>query len=286
MKILIIQENGRHEKNRIFRECFCLQRNLIKNGAETICWGLNHENFSQNFNELEKWCDVIFILENYTSQWLPFQDISKSKKIKFFWSIDSHCVLENHIEVCKKFKINILLNSTEEFIPFFKNVSDKQYWFPNAYDDSIIYPKNIEKKYNVGFCGNINNRITWVEHLSKFNLKKDIFVIGDDMVNAINSYKIHFNRNISNDINYRTFETTGCNTLLFTNYTRNIDKLFDLEKDIIIYNNFDDLDEKINFYLSNNKKREEVSVSGYMKSKNHHTYYQRTKEIIKIIKQF
>ena len=35
------------------------------------------------------------------------------------------------------------------------------------------------------------------------------------MVDAINSYYIHFNRNIGDDINYRTFETTGCKTLLF-----------------------------------------------------------------------
>ena len=45
------------------------------------------------------------------------------------------------------------------------------------------------------------------------------------MVKAINSYKIHFNRNHSKDINYRTFETLGCQTVLVTN---NTDRLKDL----------------------------------------------------------
>jgi hypothetical protein len=29
MKILLIQENGRHNENRHFRECFCLQRGFV-----------------------------------------------------------------------------------------------------------------------------------------------------------------------------------------------------------------------------------------------------------------
>jgi len=49
-------------------------------------------------------------------------------------------------------------------------------------------------------------------------IKQDIFVIGEDMVRAINSYHIHFNMNIANDINYRSFETLACGTVLITNY--------------------------------------------------------------------
>ena len=46
MKVLIIQENGRHEENRNFRECFCLQRSFIKLGNTADVWGLGHENYN------------------------------------------------------------------------------------------------------------------------------------------------------------------------------------------------------------------------------------------------
>jgi hypothetical protein len=286
MKILIVQENGRHEKNKLFRECHALLRGFIKNGVDAVCWGLGHENYLTNFEILEKWCDVIIVLENYTSNWLPIDIINKSKKIKIFWSIDSHVVLDNHIDICRKLKTNILLNSTEDYLPNFNNICDKKFWFPNAYDDSLIYPKNLPKIHDIGFCGNINNRGSWIDSLSEFNIKKDIFIIGDDMVNAINGYKIHFNRNIKNDINYRTFETTGCKTLLFTNYTKGLDKLFDIDKEIIVYQNLDDLKEKIKYYLSNQNKIDEISNLGYHKSKNNHTYNHRTKLLLNLINEF
>ena len=62
MKILLIQENGRHEENRQFRECFSLQKSFNKLGHEATVWGLGHD----NFNETPLWeeYDWIINLEN------------------------------------------------------------------------------------------------------------------------------------------------------------------------------------------------------------------------------
>ena len=68
MKIVIIQEAGRHEKNKNFRESLNLHRALSRiEGVESKVWGLNYSEFSTPFSEIEKWADVIFIIENYTS---------------------------------------------------------------------------------------------------------------------------------------------------------------------------------------------------------------------------
>ena len=84
---------------------------------------------------------------------------------------------------------------------------------PNAFDDSLVKPLDIEQKHELGFCGNYVNRRSILEWLEQnHGLHLDIFVIGDDMVKSINSYKCHFNLNIANDINYRSFETIGCGT--------------------------------------------------------------------------
>ena len=95
MKILIIQEKGRHEKNWMFRESLNIQRSLTKLGYESTVWGLNYDTYKTSFEEMEKTHDVILLIENYPqTDWLP--DLSKSNKLKIFWSIDSHVVLNEH----------------------------------------------------------------------------------------------------------------------------------------------------------------------------------------------
>lgn len=287
MKIVIIQEAGRHEKNKNFRESLCLERGLNKiEGIEVIVWGLGYESFSTPFSQIENWCDVIFVIENYTPDWLPKNEIKKSNKLKIYWSIDSHCVLKSHVNLCEMLGINILLNSTENYIRHFSGKVEKSFWFPNCYPDELIHPLGNEKIYDIGFCGNELNRIGYINYLSKYNIKKDIFVIGNDMVEAINSYKIHFNRNLKDDINYRTFETLGCGTFILTNHTDGLEKLFTIGEEIITYDNINDLDEKITYYLTNEEERKRIERNGYEKVKSNHTYSERAKTLVDIIKNF
>ena len=283
MKIVIIQEAGRHEKNKDFRESLNLNRALNSiDGVESKVWGLNYPDFSITFSEIEKWADVIFLIENYTSFWIPLDEICRSKKIKIFWSIDSHYdgVVNQHSYLCQILNIDILLNSSEQYIKYFN--TKKNYWFPNAYPDDIIHRLDIEKTINVGFCGNDRPEI---HYLDKFGIKKDLFVLGDDMVKSINSYKIHFNKNIRDDINYRTFETCGCGTFLLTNYTHNLEKLFEIGKEIVTYNSLSEIDEIIKYYLENDIERNQISEAGYNRVKNEHTYYHRAQKLIKIINE-
>lgn len=283
MKILIIQEKGRHEKNWKFRESLNIQRSLTKLGVESTVWGLGYENFETSFDEIEKGHDVIFLIENYPyNGWVP--DLSESKKLKVFWSIDSHVALYDHMNMCDKNKIDIVLNSVYGHDRFFTN--QKTYYFPNAYPDDLIYPLNIEKVYDVGFCGNINNRGSWMDEIkNKFNLKIDEFVIGSDMVESINKYKIHFNRNISDDLNYRTFETLGCKTFLLTNETPGLNELFDIGNHLVTYESVSDLFEKIDYYLNNESERMVISQNGYDHVVKNHTFYERMKYFINIINE-
>ena len=286
MKIVSIQEAGRHEKNKNFRESLNLHRSLSKiEGVESKVWGLNYPDFNIPFSEIENWGDVIFVIENYTSDWLPIDEISKSKKMKIFWSIDSHCVLQQHQYLCQILNIDIHLNSTEGYIPYYDGLVKKSYWFPNSYPDDLMSPLDIEKTIDIGFCGNVINRGNVIDSLDKYGIKKDIFVIGDDMVNTINSYKIHLNYNISDDINYRTFETCGCKTMLLTNYTPGLEKLFDIGKEIVIYENLEDLDRKVKYYLENDSERDEIADAGYKRVKKNHTYFERSKKLVDIINE-
>lgn len=280
MKILLIQEKGRHKKNENFREALNLSRGLNNSGIETVVWGLGYDNFSTPFSKISEDCDVIVLLENYeVNNWIP--DLSNNNKLKIFWSIDSHCIPQQHVNTCNKHNIDIVLHAVFGHDKLFKQ---KTYYFPNAYPSDLIYPiEGIEKKCDVGFCGNYVNRKHLVDLVDKsYGIKRDIFVIGDDMVKAVNSYKLHFNKNIGDDINFRTFETLGCKTGLVTDITPGLENLFNIENDLITYKNPQELIEKIKFYLENPLKLSEIVESGYRVVTEKHTYNKRAEELIKI----
>ena len=285
MKILIIQENGRHLENRDFRECFNLQRALLRKNVETIVWGLNHDNFNTPFHQIIKDIDVIILLENYESNgWLP--DLSNVNKLKIFWSIDSHMVLMKHITTVVTNKIDIVLNAIESHQDYFK--TSKTFYFPNAYPSDLIFPiDEINKNIFLGFCGSLLNRSKILDKLeNKFGLKKNIWKLGNKMVETINGYNIHFNKTLSNDINYRVYETMGCNTLMLTNSTENINTFFNDMENIVIYNNETELFEKLNTLSLDNDLIKKISNSGYELVKNNHTYDNRTDVLLKIINDY
>jgi spore maturation protein CgeB len=287
MKILIIQENGRHDQNRNFRECHNFYRSFNRLGHDCTVWGLGHDNFSESFDDLYKKNDVIFILENYEEHnWIP--DLSEIKKLKVFWSIDSHCNPIGNVHTSKKHNVDIVLNSIESDQILFEN--KKTFYFPNAYPSDLIFPnKGYEKKYMIGFCGTPfgerEDLINIIESKTSIEVKKDFWVLGDDMVKSINSYKLHLNKTIKNDINYRVFETLGVNTCLLTNKVENLNNFFVDMEDLVMYETYDELIDKINFLIKNENKINEISNSGYNKVVKNHTYDNRALEFIKIIEK-
>ena len=285
MKILIIQEASRHKESYDFRESLCMNRALTSIGASSLVWGLGHETFEQSFEEISKSFDIVLLLENYeVDHWVP--ELCRFKGLKLFWSIDSHCVLEKHIQTCDRHDIDIVLNSIESDQRHFMN--RKTYYFPNACATDIIYPiSGIKKTYPIGFCGNYLNRKDWIRYLDKkIGIKKDIMVLGNDMVKAINSYRIHFNRNIANDINFRTFETLGCQTVLFTNFTENLDKLFTIGEHLIVYKTKRDLVKKYKYLINRPDKLDKLAEAGYQHLKKYHTYRNRAELLLEIIDDY
>lgn len=276
MNVLIIQENGRHEKNRNFRECFSLKRAFEIHGHKALIWGLGHNNFQEeiNFN----YFDLIINLENYDNiNWIPNLD-RYQKPIKILWSIDAHCrgefVFEKTFETGK---YNYLLHSTKDFVKEKYHV-----WFPNAYDNTLIKHIETNKTKKFGFCGNYANRKEILDWLNqKYGLVLDIFIIGDEMVQTVNSYKCHFNLNIANDINYRSFETIGCGTLLLTNYNNQYEELgFADKKNCLFYNDKNELIEKINnidFYYKI------ISKEAILRLSEKHSYKERVNIILNLV---
>jgi len=275
MNVLIIQENGKHEKNKQFRECFSMARALNRQGCEVDVWGKGHS----SYNNVPRWefYDLIVNLENYDlSGWVP--DLSAtSRPKKMLWVIDAHCRgMEPYVNTFVNGKYDLMLQSTKDFL-------DKDsVWFPNCYDGHLVSPIS-DKKHFIGFCGSLLNRGPMLDLLEKkYLLKKDIWVLGEDMVRVVSSYRIQFNMNLANDINYRSFETIGCGTLLLTNKNPQYDELGFVDGvNCLIYENFKMLCDKIDYCINNLEDVGKMSDKGLELAKRH-TYDVRAKKLISI----
>jgi spore maturation protein CgeB len=148
---------------------------------------------------------------------------------------------------------------------------------------------DVNKEHFIGFCGTpFQYRIPFMECLEKnfdFKIKKDCFSLGEDMVRAVNSYKIHFNNSDNDDINFRVFETLGVKTMLFTSRNENVETWFDDMSDIVTYGSENEMIDKMKYIINNQDIIKNISENGYQKLIKHHTYDIRANQLIKIINE-
>jgi glycosyltransferase involved in cell wall biosynthesis len=273
MKILIIAENGRKEANRHLFLCNAMEYWLNNSGAEAVCWGPGHQSYETPIEKMVADTDVILCMENYDTGWHP--DLSKTNKYKIFWSIDSHCVLKEHVEFSKKNKINLHLNSTEGYLKHF-SFCEKSMWFPNAVDTRYYKPQDIERNIDLGFCGSIiASREPWINFMNQhYNVTVD-YIIGNDMIKRLNQYKISLNQTISDDLNYRIFENLACKTPLVTNYVPGLEKLFKLDSDFLVYQSGKELIGVIKILQDNPALAKTIGENGYKTVMSKHTFEHR-----------
>jgi hypothetical protein len=282
MKWLIIQSAGQHNgsdgwcRNDYLRECFALQHGILQNGHECDVWGKRHESFNKtpDFNSY----DFIVLLENYEWDWVP--DLSQyTKPIKLHWIIDLHC---QNPYVKWSQQCDIVLNSTKSLVENYERQcpNQKHIWFPNAVDDRYFKPRDLPKKHDIIFVGSPHNRIGIANQIGA----KHFFKTGEDMLNIISETKIHFNKSIAQDVNYRCFETIGLGTCLLTNYIPEMEELGFKDGENCIFYNPRDINsciERVRDIL-NSDTWKQVGIAGYNLSKEN-TY---TTRIDKLTKSF
>lgn len=236
-------------------------------GIPCEVWGLGYDNYTVPFQEIARNYDVIFVVENYDETgWVP--DLSSYKHLKIHWAIDCHVRgIPRYLDFYKKSNINIHLNSSEQHVHHFTGVCERAYWFPNAYPADLIMPKpEIAKTVAIGFCGTMSaDRPIWTSTLEQRygdRFKKDVFVIGDEMVDTVNSYRIAVNKSNADDLNYRVFETLGPKTFLLTNIVPNIERLFKNREHCVFYESIEEMTRMIDYYLEHGVEAEQIAAQG------------------------
>ena len=103
---------------------------------------------------------------------------------------------------------------------------------------------------------------------------------------VFNRSKINLNftiRNIRTGIPLRVWDILSAGGFCITNYQPELLMYFENGKDIVIFEDAEDLIEKVKYYLTHEEERKQIALNGYNKVKNMHRYCDRFDEIKKII---
>ena len=116
-------------------------------------------------------------------------------------------------------------------------------------------------------------RINHIINIKKLFKKNNGQVYGMKMYNLLNQNKIILNNHIDNSrdeaANIRLFEGTGVGSCLVTDFKKNIRNFFS-EDEIVLFKNYEEAVEKINYLSKNPKVAEEIALRGMKKVQTKH----------------
>ncbi len=125
-----------------------------------------------------------------------------------------------------------------------------------------------------------SNQLT-IKNFLKIFIKKDNNKFkSNNLLEIFDNFKV-FVQKETNQIKGRIFEVTGMGGFLMTEKCDYLENYFDIDKELIIFEDIKEAADKINFYKKNLKLIEEISLNAQNKVLNEHTYEKRLKKIFK-----
>ena len=100
----------------------------------------------------------------------------------------------------------------------------------------------------------------------------------DEIVKIYQASKININVTklmLKTAVNQRVFDVPACGGFLLTDYRRDLDTLFQLDKEMVCYRGLDDLKKKVHYFLENPCERNGISVAGQRRVRADHGYEHR-----------
>ncbi len=218
----------------------------------------------------------------------PTLDLLNIPRVAYF--IDTHLDFQTRLEMAKHFDIVFL--AQKGHVEFFKEQGIRYvFWLPLACDPEL-YPKEVlQRDIDVSYIGSLSpdegdkrrKLLSKVAEIFPNNYigKKWPLEMGE----IYSRSKIVVNSAINYDLNMRVFEGMASGALLITDPADSLQELFEDGKDLVIYQDEEDLIDKIHYYLEHDNERIEIANRGQQKVLQHHTYYHRAKEIVKKVEE-
>lgn len=186
---------------------------------------------------------------------------------------------------------------------FNKNTDVKGHYLPAGVFDQECYIKPSRKIIDVLFVGSKGYHQEWPYRPKLINWLQSVYkkrfrhygrdgiksIRGEELNNVYAATKVVVGDTLCPKYNYpsywsdRIYETLGRGGFLIHPYIPGIEKEFKDKEHVIFYeyNNFEQLQELIDYYIEHDEEREKIRLAGHEFVKNNYTYKHRWKHILK-----
>ncbi len=181
---------------------------------------------------------------------------------------------------------------------------------PFGFNPSVYKKTDTEKKYDVSFVGNYSPYRRWiVDHLYDSGIMVNVFgrnwgkygswITQEEVVNVFNQSRINLNLSnaVSRDASFlihslssirdlkellllkknkeqvkgRHYEINGCGGFQLSYFVPGLSLIYEIDKEIAVYENVENLPDEIKFFLRNEDLRNTIAGNGYIRSQKDHT---------------
>lgn len=248
---------------------------LIPNGD----WA-NHGKFDVNF-WVDWGDDAVMPMLDYKPVIPPSPNV--------YVASDTHLGYDYRLSMARQFDF-VFCNQKRAVEEFIRDGIDpkKIFWMPHA-AEPLAYPvKEIIKKYDVSFIGNIGswNRVEFLDRMFKefpnFFYGRRLF---EEAAEVFSASRIVLNVAIKDDVNMRVFEALATKSLLLTDALPTLPELFKDGVHLVTYKNHDEAVEKARYYLAHPEEADKIAEVGYNEVMAKHTYMSRLKTVLEILKK-
>ncbi len=253
-------------------------------------------------NELDE--DLVNNLREFTKTIVYFFDDPWRQNYVRHWIKFFDCFSTPDYYMFKKYKLEGLKNAL---------------YSPFGFNYSVYKKLHLEKIYDVTFVGNYSAYREWlIYRLIKEGIQVTVFGRGwkesnrwlshEDMVKIFNQSKINLNLSNSKnkDIDFlfravkspkalkqllllkkdkeqvkgRHYEINGCGGFQMSYFVPGLNLAYEIDKEIVVYEDINNLSEEIKYFLKDDKLRESIARNGYERSIKDHKSQNYLKNLV------
>jgi len=199
-------------------------------------------------------------------------------------------------DICRYF--DICWTSTEDALEKYCVEGAFPIYLPEGANPEIHKPYDLEKTIDVSFVGQCyGNRPAIIQALKKQGIHAEAFGYGwpngplstEDMVRMYSKSKINLGfGGVAGHpgtfcLKGRDFEIPMSGGLYLTEYSSELERVFEIEKEILTYRTFDELVKKIQHLLDHPDEADAIRKAGYHRAVSEHTWEMRFEKIFMLM---
>ncbi len=251
--------------------------------------------------------DILFVIQGEQIKPSTIKKINQTGVNTIVWQVDDPYIL-THAPNSKLHKLKlkeyhqVYTTNYESMEKYYKPMGINAKFLPFGYDPAYHLNLKSDKNYKVSFVGSsFPARLNYIDSLAKeFRDELDLFgcrnkywnypyrVSHKKMIEIANQSIINLNfsdqpANGVKCLKNRVMEITGSGQFLLSEDFPEAKMLFS-DKELVLFSSYDELKEKIKYYLSHDKERDKIARAGHKKTKENYSYKKLMQGVLEDIK--